>query len=216
MNLRKYINRLFHVGRIRFGTYSIYQGHLNITYRGVPAWKCPFDYVIYQMIITELKPDLVIELGTNMGGGALYLADLMEMMGHGRIHTIDIEDKAYNDLMRDHPRIERFVDGWENYEFVESDKRDTVLIIDDASHTYQDTLAALRKFSSLVTVGSYYIVEDGIIQHLGMGRQYNGGPLRAIKEFLNSTDEYIIDRQWCDLFGKNATFNVDGYLKRIK
>jgi cephalosporin hydroxylase len=168
------------------------------------------------MIITELKPDLVIELGTNMGGGALYLADLMEMMGHGRIHTIDIEDKAYNDLMRDHPRIERFVDGWENYEFVESDKRDTVLIIDDASHTYQDTLAALRKFSSLVTVGSYYIVEDGIIQHLGMGRQYDGGPLRAIEEFLNSTDEYIIDRQWCDLFGKNATFNVDGYLKRIK
>ncbi len=215
MNLRKYVNRLFSFGKVKIDTHSIYQGHLNVTYRGIPAWKCPFDYVIYQMIVTELKPDLIIELGTNFGGGALYLADLMEIMGHGIIHTIDIEDKV-DSLVSNHPRVRIFTDGWEGYEYVPTEDWDRVLVIDDASHTYRETLAALKKFSPLVTVGSYFIVEDGIIQHLGMGRRYSGGPLRAIKEFLNSTEDYIVDRRWCDFFGQNATFNMDGYLKKVQ
>jgi hypothetical protein len=26
--------------------------------------------------------------------------------------------------------------------------------------------------------------------------------------------EFFVDRKWCDMFGKNATFNVNGYLKK--
>ena len=42
------------------------------------------------MIICEVKPDLVIEIGTNIGGGALYIADLLDSLGKGIVHTIDI------------------------------------------------------------------------------------------------------------------------------
>ena len=49
-----------------------------------------------------------------------------------------------------------------------------------------------------------------------MKEKYNGGPVRAIHEFLKHTPHFKIDRSWCDFFGKNATFNIDGYLKRIK
>lgn len=48
-------------------------GHHKVTYKGVPAIKCPFDYVLYQMIITEIKPDLIIEIGTNKGGSSCIL-----------------------------------------------------------------------------------------------------------------------------------------------
>jgi cephalosporin hydroxylase len=59
-------------------------------------------------------------------------------------------------------------------------------------------------------------VEDGIINELGMEKLYNGGPLKAIREFLKTDDRFEVDIKWRDMFGKNATFNVNGYLKRIK
>ena len=41
-------------------------GHFGYTYRGVNCVKCPFDYALYQMLITEVKPDLIIEIGTHV------------------------------------------------------------------------------------------------------------------------------------------------------
>lgn len=60
---------------------GIQKGHHNTTYRGVPCVKCPFDYVIYQMIVEEVRPDLIIEIGAFEGGSALYLADLLDNYG---------------------------------------------------------------------------------------------------------------------------------------
>lgn len=192
---------------------SIYNGHHNVTYRGIKAIRCPFDYVIYQMIISELKPDLVIEIGTNIGGGALYIADLMETIGHGMIHTIDIGPNS-DPILTDHPRIKLFIEGWENYDIKEALNYKKVLVIEDASHMYKDTFDALNKFAPLVSIGSYLIVEDGIINKLGMEKEYEGGPLKAIREFTSQNKNFEVDRKWCDLFGTNATFNVNGYLKR--
>ena len=194
---------------------SIFVGHHNMTYRGVKAIRCPFDYVLYQMIISELIPDLVIEIGTNMGGGALYLADLMSNIGHGVVHTIDIKSQSA-EILQKHPRLKLFTEGWENYDIKEAKDFSKVLVIEDASHMYEDTLNALVKFAPIVTSGSYLIVEDGIVNELGMEKQYNGGPLKAIKEFLGKNDNFVVDRYWCDFFGKNGTFNVKGYLKRVK
>jgi cephalosporin hydroxylase len=201
--------------KVRLGVSSIYKGHLNVTYRGVKAIRCPFDFVIYQMIISNIKPDLVIEIGTHAGGGALYLADLMNNIGHGLVHSIDLKNQT-DDLVQKHPRIILFTEGWEKYEVKEAKSFARVLVIEDASHIYENTLGALNKFASLVTIGSYLIVEDGIIDELGMVKEFRGGPLRAIKEFLKTNADFEIDRHWCDFFGKNATFNVNGYLKKIK
>jgi len=193
---------------------SISEGHHKVTYRGIKAIRCPFDYVIYQMILSELKPDLVIEIGTNIGGGALYIADLMESIGNGIIHTIDI--KAQSDpILKSHPRIKLFTEGWENYDLKESEGYKTVLVIEDASHMYKDTLDAITKFAPLVTKGSYLIVEDGIINELNLEKEFHGGPLKAIREFTVVNKDFMIDRKWCDMFGVNATFNVNGYLKKI-
>jgi cephalosporin hydroxylase len=60
------------------------------------------------------------------------------------------------------------------------------------------------------------IVEDGIIGELGMKNEFHGGPLKAIDEFLRTNQDFEVDRHWCDFFGRNVTFNVNGYLKRVR
>ena len=40
---------------------SIDVGHHHVSYRGVKAVRCPFDYLMYQMIISEIQPDLVLK-----------------------------------------------------------------------------------------------------------------------------------------------------------
>ena len=167
------------------------------------------------MIIYEVKPDLIIEIGTNVGGGALYIADLLESIGNGIIHTIDLEIKS-DPMLLEHNRIKLFSGGWESYDIELTRNFEKILIIEDASHLYSDTLGVLNKFSSIVSENSYFIIEDGIINELGLEKEYCGGPLRAIREFLPIHPEYIVDRKWCDMFGKNATFNVNGYLKKLK
>lgn len=201
--------------RVHFNTHTIYDGHVQVRYRGIPTIRCPFDYVIYQMILSELKPDLVIEIGTNMGGTALYLADLMDTLDHGMIHSIDVTKKSSETVAR-HPRVKLFDGGWQSYDVANARGFKKVLVIEDASHMYEDSIGCLEKFSPLVSPGSYYIVEDGIVSELGREKGFHGGPLRAIREFLSGHSDFSVDRKWCDLFGTNATFNVNGYLKRVK
>ena len=200
---------------IFFNTKTICDGHHRVSYRGVKYIRCPFDYVIYQMVINEIKPDLIIEVGTNNGGGALYMADILNQIGNGEIHTIDIIDMVQSDLVKTHPRIKRFLGGYQSYDINNVNGYNKILIIDDGSHIYEDVKNCLEKFKNLPSKDSYFIVEDGVLDDLGH-EGYNGGPLKAIEEFISTNESYIIDRKWCDFFGKNATFNVNGYLKKIK
>jgi cephalosporin hydroxylase len=136
------------------------------------------------------------------------------MNGKGILHTIDIVD-IVDPRVKEHNRIKFFTKGWEDYNLELTQGFEKILIIEDASHYYEDTIGILNKFYSLVSLDSYFIIEDGIINELGFEDGYKGGPLKALREFLPNHPEFIVDRKWCDMFGKNATFNVNGYLKRI-
>lgn len=201
---------------INLNIQSIYNAHFAMHYRGVSAVKCPFDYVIYQMIVSELKPDLIIEIGTCEGGSALYLADLLELNKKGILHTIDIEKRVTSNLVLEHPRIKYYpTGGYEEYDIKNTIGYTTILIIDDGSHEYDDVLKALRKFNSIVSPNSYYIVEDGaIIDTLNIRNTFGGGPTIAVEEFLKENTEFQIDDKWCNFFGKTSTFNGNGYLKK--
>ncbi len=206
---------MFSKSKVKFDSMSLYYGHHKITYRGITAIKCPFDYVLYQMLIWDLKPDLIIEIGTNKGGSALYFADLFDMIGAGEIHTIDVKKDELDPIVSTNPRIKLFTDGYQGYDLNLAKGFNKILVIEDGSHTYQDTIAAIKKFAPIVTKDSYLIVEDGIIDEIKLKKEFSGGPLKAIHEFLPTDKNFVIDRKWCDMFGTNATFNVDGYLKKL-
>ena len=194
---------------------NINAGHQHVTYKSVPAKKCPFDYVLYQMLIMEIKPDLVIEIGTNKGGSALYLADLLVLNGQGELHTIDLPGNKEAMILHSHPRIIVYKEGYAGYDTSNLSGYKKIMIIEDGSHIYEDVLETLEKFSPFVSPGSYFIVEDGIISELGLEKNYNGGPQKAIREFLGKNNNFEVDRKYCDFFGPNATFNVNGYLKKL-
>ena len=136
--------------------------------------------------------------------------------GHGlEIHTIDLAENEEEASLLSHPRIRIYKDGFVNYDTSNLSKYETILVIEDGSHSYEDTLAALHKFSSFITKNSYFIAEDGIVTELGREKEFNGGPQKAVADFLKKNSNFIVDRKYCDFFGPNTTFNVNGYLKRI-
>jgi cephalosporin hydroxylase len=195
---------------------KIVNGHHKVTYRGIKMIKNPFDYLLYQMIINEVKPDLIIEVGKKHGGADLYMSDMLDLIGKGEIHTIDITEYPMDERVINNKRIKRFLGGYQAYDLKNCEGYEKILVIDDGSHLYEHTLEILQKFQDVVTPDSYFIVEDGALIHIGLTKDYGGGPVRAIEEFLQKNDNYIIDRNWCDFFGKNATFNTNGFLKKVK
>ncbi len=188
-------------------------GHFGVKYRGIRYVKCPFDYVIYQMILEEIKPDLVVEIGTFQGGGALYIADIISKWG-GIVHTIDIVNCVEDEIVEEHPNIFLFRNGYQGYDTSLAKEFKRVLVIDDGSHYSYDVKEAFEKFNHLVCQGSYYIIEDGSIYFTDPS-SLEGGPVKAIEEILSENSKFQIDRKWCDFFGLNATFNTDGYLRRM-
>jgi len=217
---------------------DIHDGMFKSSYRGVPIQKFPFDYFMYQMIMNEVQPDLVIEIGTMYGGSALYFADLMDTLNieGGEVHTIDIadleerkimynpyfnfeNDDSYPEIINSNSRIKTFLGGFKSYDLENCKKFKKVLVIDDGSHRYQDVLDSLNKFKDVVGVGSYFIVEDGNALDIdAISDEYKqslqGGPLRSTSQFLNENSNFNIDIRWCDMFGINSTYNTYGYLKK--
>jgi cephalosporin hydroxylase len=177
-------------------------------------WKCVFDIVLYQMLVSSLKPDLVIEIGTHKGGSALYIADLLNNIGNGIVHTIDITDSELSVEITTHPRIRTFSEGWQAYRIDETEAYRKILVIDDGSHLYEDVLGAFERFHPVVSQGSYYIIEDGVLNYLGYKTRFRGGPLRAIREIVARFPAFSVDASLEHFFGRNCTFNPMGYLKR--
>lgn len=184
----------------------------HTTYFGVRAQKCPMDHWIYQEIVFETQPDVIIEIGTAWGGGLLGLAHFCDLMNHGRVIGIDITLTHVAQAVRDHPRVTLIEsDACKAFPQVASliQPGEPVMVIEDSSHTYDNTLAVLRTYSPMVAAGCYFVVEDSICHH-GVNVGPNPGPYEAIETFMKETDRFAIDRSR-ESFG--ITWNPKGYLR---
>ena len=185
------------------------------TYFGIPCQRSPLDFWIYQEIIFELKPDVIIEIGNYCGGSALSLAHLCDHLGKGRIIAVDIDNFQLSQTAKNHQRISFITgDACEVFDEVAAKCGESavVMVIEDSSHEYQNTLNVLKKYSQLVTVGSYLIVEDSICHH-GLNTGPNPGPYEAISDFIDNNHNFYIDRTKETFL---ITWNPKGYLKREK
>lgn len=188
----------------------------KIKYRGVTCRKFPTDYVALQMLIWEVKPDLIIEIGTNHGGSALLFSDLLSTTGMSyKIHTIDIENYVNSEIVTSNPNVVRFLNGYSDYDLLQTLNFKRIMVIDDGSHLYSDVISVMEKFKDVVSIGSYLVIEDGGLNYVGWRKNYDGGPSRAIDEFLLRNKNYVIDYEYVNFFGVNSTNNPKGYLRRI-
>jgi cephalosporin hydroxylase len=181
---------------------------------GAQALKNPLDLWVYQEIMVETKPELIVETGTYRGGSAHYLASLCDLVGRGEVISIDIEPKR--DDYPEHPRI-TYLAGRSSVEpevvdevRLRADGRPILLIL-DSDHSQAHVEAELAAYAPLVPVGCYVIVEDSNIGRIR--RDLMPGPLEAVESFLAQTDEFVIDRAREKFL---ITFNPSGYLRRVR
>jgi cephalosporin hydroxylase len=100
----------------------------------------------------------------------------------------------------------------------ESDLIPPLLLIDDANHQELTCIRIADFFHPLLYRGDYYVIEDGIISDLSPEAFPNAssGPHMAVRHLLKQyPDAYMIDRSYCDMFGYNATWCTNGFLRRL-
>lgn len=184
------------------------------TWFGVTALKNPLDFWVYQELLYQLQPDVIIEIGNWNGGGTLALAHLCDLLGRGRIIALDINHESVPDGVRQHPRITLIEgDACVSYDQVVTmiGADNQVLVIEDSSHTYENTLNVLRTYSPLIKPGGYFIVEDGICHH-GLELGPAPGPYEAIESFIAESPGFVIDRSRENFL---ITWNPKGFLRRV-
>ena len=188
-----------------------------LSWFGYHTLKCPLDLWMYQELLVRTRPDLVIETGTRFGGSALYLASICDLLGAGRVVTIDIEDPS-NGRLPVHPRVSYLRGSSVEPSIVQQVReiagpQPNALVVLDSDHGRDHVLAELRAYRDFVPVGGYLIVEDTNVNGHPASRRFGPGPWEAVDAFLAETDAFVPDRS-CERF--MMTLNPRGYLRRVK
>ena len=203
----------------------------NFSWMGRPVIQHPQDIVMMQELIWSIKPDLIIETGIAHGGSAIMYAGFMEMMNlhDSRVLAIDIDIREHNrKAIEDHPMSKRItmLEGSSISEDIIDQVSgfakdfNNIIVVLDSNHTHEHVLAELKAYAPLVSVGSYCVVFDTIVEDMPESaypnRPWNKSknPKTAVWEYLEENDDFEIDK---DIEYKLlATAAPDGYLKRIK
>jgi len=182
---------------------------------GVKAIKCPFDLWIYQELMCQIQPKLIIETGTCFGGSALFMGAMLQLIGKGgKVVTVDIKPVT----QRRHAHI-GYVTGdsvapktvAQVDKYVQAAKGGPIMVILDSNHKKAHVLKELEAYAKYVTKGSYLIVEDTNL-NADVRKDHGPGPGEAVDAWLPKHPEFVVD-PGCEKF--YATFNPGGYLKRV-
>jgi cephalosporin hydroxylase len=187
----------------------------KVTWMGSTARKMVLDAWVYQQIIHEAKPDFVIEIGNAEGGSTKFLANMLDLLGHGKVIAVDIDHSLFE---VEHPRIHKVTGNSLAPETLARVAQIAAggrgLVIHDGDHSREHVLSDLRAYAQFVAVGSYFIVEDTVIDlfRAGDGLGTVDGPLGAVEQFVCEDARFQIDssREYFLI-----TFNPRGYLKRV-
>ncbi len=210
--LRRPVGYLFHSVLIqKTGNFA------DVTWMGKPIWQNVLDLWNTQEVISRVKPELIIECGTNRGGSALFYADQLGLLGiDGKVVSIDVE--KLHDYT--HPKVEFLIGSSISDEIVDSvakmvaDCKGPVMVILDSNHDYSHVVAELERYNQFVTKDSYLLVQDSCIDTVPHFRSSRPGPLPAAREFMCGNRDFVLDRELCERFV--ITHHPDGWLRRVK
>jgi cephalosporin hydroxylase len=185
---------------------------------GVTTLKNPLDCWIYQEILWEIKPEVLVEIGSFAGGSSLFFCSLFDGLGQGEVLSVDLDRTHFQ---AKHPRLVEVTGDCSDPAVVSQVAArcvgKKVLVIHDGDHLKKAVLRDLRLYAGFVSVGSYFIVEDGVVDvfnpdetALGWNR---AGPLAATREFLKENDQFVIDEERERYL---ITYSPRGFLKRVK
>ena len=202
----------------------------NFSWMGRPIIQYPQDMIAMQEIMWSVKPDLVIETGIAHGGSLIYYASILELMGNGEVLGIDIDIRDHNRAaIEKHPMYKRIsmIQGSSiDKDIVErvrqiAEGKERIMVCLDSNHTHEHVLSELEMYSPFVSLNSYIVVFDTIVEHLPTGyfsqeRPWgiSNNPKTAVDIFLKENPDFVID----DQVDNKLLISVapGGYLKRVK
>jgi cephalosporin hydroxylase len=217
----------------------------NFSWMGRPIIQTPFEMVVMQELIWQIKPDLIIETGIAHGGSLILSASMLALLDYcdavedrttlnprdtfRKVIGVDIDIRAHNrEAIEAHPmshRIDMIQGSSIAPEIIArvhsiSKGYNRVLVCLDSNHTHEHVLAELDAYASLVSVGSYCVVFDTIVEDIPADmfsdRPWGPGnsPKTAVWEYIKTHSEFEIDKSIQQKL--MITVAPDGYLKRIK
>jgi cephalosporin hydroxylase len=207
----------------------------NFSWLGRPIIQTPQDIVGLQEIIWNVKPDMIIETGIAHGGSLIFSASMLALLEacgeieNGRVLGIDIDLRVHNKKsIEAHPmskKITMFQGSSLDKEMVTrvhdfAKKGKKILVCLDSNHTHEHILGELKAYAPLVSLDSYCIIFDTIIEDMPINtfldRPWGPGnsPKTAVWEYLKTHNEFEIDKKIHNKLLITAC--PDGYLKRIK
>jgi cephalosporin hydroxylase len=181
--------------------YSSSQGVLStINWQGKPLFKTVYDLAAYPMLIAELRPRAIIELGSGSGASAVWLADMADCHGvKSSIISVDrrpvgVADSRVRFLKGDIARLDGLLDP-----HIASLGHPWLVIEDAHAHVAK----VLAYFDQHLRSGDYLVIEDSL-------------PKRGdLLEFCRATPgRYHLDTLYLDLFGQNTTCAIDSIFRR--
>jgi cephalosporin hydroxylase len=199
----EYFDRRAFAGRLPgFATYIQSQGsYAPISWKGKSMMRTVWDFALSAIMVQEIKPQTIVELGTASGASAIWHADLQRLHGlTPRVITMDIRPpslqyEGVTFLKGDSNAIEEVL----SLALLRGQPHPWIVIED--SHV--NILGILNYLHGSFHTGDYIIIEDIDAEDL-------------LVDFLSKHKEcYRVDARYTDFFGHNATCAADQILCRI-
>ncbi len=204
-------------------------GHLyRHRWLGERFFHLPGDMIALQEILATVRPRLVIHTGIAAGGGPIFVASILELLGgDGMVVAIDpVLRPEGRQAIEGHAlaRRIRVIEGSSIDERVVEEvramaaERSPVVAVLDLVHTQAHVERELELYGALVTPGSYAVVLDTIMEDLPAemfaGKPYGKGnnPGTAVRAFLGRDDRFEADPQFEDRV--LLTLAPGGFLRR--
>jgi cephalosporin hydroxylase len=186
---------------------------LDTHWLGIPVLKTPLDLWQLQEILVETQPDLIIETGSYHGGSALFMASVCDLIGSGRIISIDLEEVS----RRAHPRVTWYCGSSVAADTIQdvtqqADRRRTMVVL-DSDHQRDHVMAELDAYAPLMTAGCYLLVEDTNVNGRPVALEHGPGPAEALAKWLPDHPEFERDGRRERFL---LTFNPGGWLRRCE
>jgi cephalosporin hydroxylase len=197
----------------------------EVTWLGVPIIQLPEDVMMLQELLFKVRPAVVVETGVAHGGTAVLYASILELLGRGRVVSVDVEIRKYNRLaIQAHPMSRRItlVEGSSvdpaTFSEVASliHGEEPVLVALDSNHSREHVVQELELYSPLVSQGSYIVVFDTVMDLVadtphGKPDWRETGAGAGVRDFLERHPEFEADAYYTRL---GATYCEGGFLRR--
>lgn len=171
---------------------------------GRPIIQLPEDMIRVQEVLYRVRPDVIVETGVAHGGSLIYYATLCKALGCGRVIGVDVEIRPQNRAAIEAHEMSPLITLIEGNSVspqvvrkVESLIRpgEKVLVLLDSCHTRAHVAAELEAYHRLVSIDSYLVATDGVMQDVAMvprGQEAwrEDNPTQAAAEFARKHPEF--------------------------